>query len=301
MSNQSLASRATKPMVLTKLMLVARRTPLGGRTPRDAGLEYEDVAFAATDGVGLKGWFIPKAGDGGPGPVVAFVHGWCWNRLGNVEGQVPFEDHSVDFLPATKALHDAGFHVLLFDIRRHGESEAGKGPLTYGPREARDFIGAVKYLRSRPDVDGERIGVVGTSMGGNIAIYGTPECQPIKAILAVQPTRLTVFNTNFARTELGPLGPTMIKPVELLYRLMRAPLPSEHDPGIPARQLDGTVVQYVQGTGDPWGTMEIIEGFSAVTPKSLGVVKFPSAGRYQGYRYVSERVDDVVGFFREHV
>ena len=301
MSQQSLASRATKPMVLTKLMLVARRTPLDGRSPRDAGMEYEDVAFPATDGVGLKGWFIPKAGNGGPGPVVAFVHGWCWNRLGNVEGQVPFQDRSVDFLPATKALHDAGFHVLLFDIRRHGESDAGKGPLTYGPREARDFIGAVRYLRSRPDVDGERIGVVGTSMGGNIAIYGTPECQPIKAILAVQPTRLMVFNTNFARTELGPLGPTMIKPVELLYRVMRAPLPSKHDPGIAARQLDGTVVQYVQGTGDPWGTMEIIEGFSAVTPNSLGVVKFPSAGRYEGYRYVSERVDDVVGFFRDNV
>ena len=119
-------------MVLTKLMLVARRTPLDGRSPRDAGMEYEDVAFPATDGVGLKGWFIPKAGNGGPGPVVAFVHGWCWNRLGNVEGQVPFQDRSVDFLPATKALHDAGFHVLLFDIRRHGESDAGKGPLTYG-------------------------------------------------------------------------------------------------------------------------------------------------------------------------
>ena len=39
---------------------------------------------------------------------------------------------------------------------------------------------------------------------------------------------------------------------------MRAPLPSEHDPGIPARQLDGMLVQYVQGTGNPWGTMEII-------------------------------------------
>jgi pimeloyl-ACP methyl ester carboxylesterase len=285
---------------MTKLMLVGRRAPLD-RTPAEAGLAYEDVAFPATDGVGLKGWFIPKEGDGGPGPVVVFVHGWLWNRLGNVEGQVPVPDKSVDFLPATKALHDAGFHVLLFETRRHGESEAGKGPLTYGPREARDYIGAVNYLRSRPDVDGERIGAIGTSMGGNIVIYGTPACQPIKAILAIQPTKLAVFNTNFARTELGPMGPTLMKPVELLYRLMRAPLPSQHDPGIPARQLGGTVVQYVQGTGDPWGTMEIIEGFSAATPNSLGVVKFPSTGRYEGYRYISERVDDVVGFFRENL
>jgi uncharacterized protein len=299
MTEQSPATRALKPMVLTKLMLVAARTPRR-QTPTDAGLDYESVTFQATDGVKLSGWFIPREGEG-PGPVVAFVHGWLWNRLGNISGRVPFTDRDVEFLPAAKALHDAGFHVLLFDLRRHGESEAGKGPLTYGPREARDFIGAVNYLRSRPDVDGERIGAIGTSMGGNIVLYGTPECQPIKAVLAIQPTRLTVFNTNFARTELGPMGPTLMKPVELIYRVMRAPLPSKHDPGIPARQLDGTLVQYVQGTGDPWGTMEVIEEFAAATPNALPVVRFPSAGRYEGYRYISERVDDVVGFFREHL
>jgi pimeloyl-ACP methyl ester carboxylesterase len=286
-------------MVLTKLMFLGARTPRR-QTPTDAGLEYESVTFPATDGVKLSGWFIPREGEG-PGPAVVFVHGWLWNRLGNVSGRVPFTDRDVDFLPATKALHDAGFSVLLFDVRHHGESERGRKPLSYGPIEARDYIGAVNYLRSRPEVDGERIGAIGTSMGGNTVMYGTPDCQPIKAILAVQPTRLTVFNTNFARMELGPLGPTLMKPIELIYRLMRAPAPSKHDPAVPARRLGGTVVQYVQGTGDPWGTMEVIEEFSAATPNSLGVVRFPSEGRYEGYRYVSERVDEVVGFFREHL
>jgi dienelactone hydrolase len=290
---------AFRPMTLTKLMLKGRRAPLD-RTPADAGLQYEDVSFEAPDGVRLRGWFIPRDGEG-PGPAVVFVHGWLWNRLGNVGGQVPVPDKDVDFLPAAKGLHDAGFGVLLFDVRHHGESDAGRMPLTYGPWESRDFVGAVRYLRGRPDVDGERIGAIGTSMGGNIVLYGTPECQPVKAILAIQPTRLQVFNTNFARTELGPLGPTMLKPVELLYRALRAPSPARHDPAVPARKLDGTLVQYVQGTGDPWGTMEVIEEFAAATPNALPVVRFPSAGRYEGYRYVSERVDDVVGFFREHL
>ena len=49
----------------------------------------------------------------------------------------------VDFLPAAKALHDAGISVLLFDLRWHGESEDGKGPMTYGPSEASDLVGAV--------------------------------------------------------------------------------------------------------------------------------------------------------------
>ena len=299
MAKQSLAVRATKPLVLTKLMLVAARTPLR-QTPADAELAYEDVEFPATDGVKLSGWFIPREADG-PGPVVAFVHGWLWNRLGNTAGRVPFTDRDVDFLPATKALHDAGYHVLLFDVRHHGQSARGRAPLTYGPRETRDFVGAVNYLRSRPDVEGERIGAVGTSMGGNIVIYGTPQCQPVKALLAIQPTKLHQFNTNFARDELGRLGPASLAPVDWLYRALRLPPPSKHDPGTVAPQLDGTVVQYVQGTGDPWGTMEIVEAFAAATPNALPVVRFPSTGRYEGYRYISERVDDVVGFFREHL
>ena len=31
-------------------------------SPAEQGLEYEDVTFAALDGVPLEGWFIPAAG-----------------------------------------------------------------------------------------------------------------------------------------------------------------------------------------------------------------------------------------------
>jgi hypothetical protein len=290
------------PVLMTKLMVTARRSPIT-RTPAEAGLEFEDASFPAADGVGLKGWFIPS-GVEGRSPAVVFVHGWMWNRLGNIAHQVKgLADADVDFLPAAKGLHDAGFNVLLFDVRWHGESERGSKPLSYGPVEARDYIGAVRYLRSRPEVDGDRIGAIGTSMGGNIVIYGTPEVQPIKAIMAIQPTRLAVFNANFMRTELGPMGPPMAKPMELVDAALRTPRPGKHDPAVPARKLGpDTVVQYVQGTGDPWGPMEIVEEFSSVTPNVAGpVIKYPSTGRYEGYGYISEHADDVVAFFKQHL
>jgi uncharacterized protein len=290
-----------KPLTLTKLMLVARRAPLD-RTPLSAGMQYEDVEFKSTDGLDIRGWFIPAdERPARPAPAIAFVHGWLWNRLGNVEGQVPVPDKSVDFMPAAKALHDAGYGVLLFDLRHHGESDRGRAPLTFGVHEARDFIGAVEYLRSRPDVDNDRIGAIGCSMGGNTIMYGTPECQPVKALLAIQPTRLHVFNTNFARDELGPMGPASLMPVDWMYAVMRLPRPTKHDPAVPARELGDTVVQYVQGTGDPWGRMDVVEEFAAATPNALPLVRFESAGRYEGYRYISERVDDVVGFFRANL
>jgi dienelactone hydrolase len=186
------------------------------------------------------------------------------------------------------------------DLSNHGES-GSRTPVTYGPWEARDYAGALAWLRSRKDVDKSRIGTLGCSMGGNTAIYGTPDCQPVKAILAIQPAVLQNFNRKFARQLLGPLGPTLVKSTDLFYLLMRAPLPGKHNPAIPARRLGATVVQYVQGTGDPWGTMEDVEAMAAATPNALPLVRFPSTGRYEGYRYVSEAVDDVAGFFRKHL
>ena len=158
-----------RPILMTKLMLRSHRAPLT-RTPADAGLAFEDVAFAASDGVALQGWFVPAGA--ATGPAIVFVHGWMWNRLGNVAGQTPVPDRDVDFLPAAKAPHDAGYHVLLFDLRGHGEGADAHGPHTDGPVEARDFVGAVGYLRARADVDGERIGAIGTSAGGNVVLYG---------------------------------------------------------------------------------------------------------------------------------
>jgi uncharacterized protein len=282
-----------KPMVLTKLMLVGRRAPLL-TTPASVGLAYEEARFRSPDGLGLHGWFLPS-GSEGRGPAVVFVHGWLWNRLGNQGGQIPVADKDVDFLPAARALHDAGFHVLLFDLRNHGES-ARKIPITYGPVEARDYQGALAYLRSRPDVDPARIGVLGCSMGANAAIYGTPDSQPVKAILAVQPAKVSNFNRNFALDTFGRLGPAMLAPVDPLYWLLRAPMLKDQNPAIPAKRLGDTVVQYVQGTGDQWGVMADVEAMAEATPHAT-LVRYESGGRYEGYRYVNEAVDDVAGFF----
>ena len=80
------------------MLFSARHLP--DRTPQDVGLAYSDVEFAAADGVRLRGWFLPAGSDAGPAVVV--VHGWLWNRLGNVAGCVPFTDRDVDFLPAAR-------------------------------------------------------------------------------------------------------------------------------------------------------------------------------------------------------
>lgn len=285
---------------LTRLTVAGARQPLW-RSPHELGLPAEGVTFRAGDGVRLRGWFIRRANDdGSPAPAIVFVHGWPWNRLGNQGGNTIIPDRTVSFLEPAAALHSAGFHVLLFDLRNHGESDASL-PVTFGYYEVRDFAAAVAMLRQRPEVDGRRIGAIGYSMGANTVIYGVPQCQPIPAVVAVQPTSGPVFARNFARSFVGPLGELLYRSTAPLYRALRAPTPASVEPARAAHLLGDTTVLYIQGAGDRWGSVEDVEAMAERTPKALPLVVAPSRDRFEGYQYVSHHSEEIVAFFLERL
>ena len=61
------------------------------------------------------------------------------------------------------------------------------------------------------------------------------------------------------------------------------------------------MVKYVQGTGNPWGTMQNVQDMVNASPRTLSLVKYPSTDRYEGYRYVNEQTEDVAAFFQEYL
>lgn len=281
-----------------RLMLFGMRQPLW-RYPADLRLTAEDVVFPSQDGVTLRGWFIHRANDDGtPAPAVVFVHGWPWNRCGNRAGATVLPDRTVDFLEPASALSNAGFHVLLFDLRNHGLSDASP-PVTFGVHEARDVIGAVTMLRTRRDVDGTRIGLIGYSMGANAALRAAPDCAPIRSIVAVQPTSAEVFAPNAARDVLGPAGPTLIRMGGLIHQAVGAPPFAAIAPAAWTSRLQDTDVLYIQGAGDRWGSLADVEAMAANTPRARPVIVAPSSERYGGYLYVVEHCAEIVAFFRE--
>jgi fermentation-respiration switch protein FrsA (DUF1100 family) len=125
-------------------------------TPASVGLEYKEVEVLSTDGVSLRCWWMP-AGDSARAAVL--VPGW---------GGYKFEEHVLQTLPV---YHDAGYGVLLLDLRAQGES--GGSRRTLGYREIRDVWGALAWLRRRgyaPD----RVVIHGWSMGGATALRAAP-------------------------------------------------------------------------------------------------------------------------------
>lgn len=125
-------------------------TDLGDRTPADAGLTYADVELVTSDGVRLSAWYVP----GDNGAAVVLAHG-----AGSTRANVL--DHA-----AVLARH--GYGVLLFDARGHGDSD-GRA-MDFGWYGDEDVGAAVDFLARRADVDPDRIGAVGMSMGGEEVI-----------------------------------------------------------------------------------------------------------------------------------
>jgi len=132
-------------------------------TPAKFGLAYQDVHFpAATDGLDLAGWFIPSPGSR---CTVLICHGIGANKSCFME-VVPF-------------LHKAGYNVLMFDFRGHGNS-AGH-TTTFGVNEARDVEGAAAFLANRPD--SRTIIGYGFSMGGSGLLHAAPHLPQMKTLI----------------------------------------------------------------------------------------------------------------------
>jgi dipeptidyl aminopeptidase/acylaminoacyl peptidase len=82
-------------------------------------------------------------------------------------------------------LHNLGFNTLLFDFRNRGESEGDA--VTIGYYEQGEALAALNYLKTRPEVDPKRIGVLGASMGAAVAIMAAARSEGMRAAVADSP------------------------------------------------------------------------------------------------------------------
>jgi dipeptidyl aminopeptidase/acylaminoacyl peptidase len=128
--------------------------------PSQLDLSFEEISIQVDDGHTLSGWYIPaEASD----KAVIFIHGHGADRH---EGMRWF-----------KAVHQAGFNILAFDLRNQGKS--AKSFSTMGYFEKRDVIRALDYLQQQKQI--ESIGIFGTSMGAATSIMAMVDDSRIAA------------------------------------------------------------------------------------------------------------------------
>ncbi len=135
--------------------------------PADLAFSVEEVTFKSGDDLTLAGWFTPSQN----GATIILLHGYGGNRLAMIW-------HA-------QQLVEAGYGVLLYDERASGESEGQRR--SFGWEDPKDVGGALRYLSQRPEVDAEKIGIAGCSIGGQIAIQSAAYYPQIKAAWADGP------------------------------------------------------------------------------------------------------------------
>jgi uncharacterized protein len=124
------------------------------------GAPHETVTFTTNDGLRLKGWYVPSKNGAA---VISFP--------GRKGSQKP-----------ARLLARHGYGVLLFDRRGEGESEGD--PNAFGWAGYQDVIAAVRFLQNRSDIELDRIGGIGLSVGGEMMLEAAARFSGLKAVVS---------------------------------------------------------------------------------------------------------------------
>ncbi|MCX7680180.1 MAG: alpha/beta hydrolase [Spirochaetes bacterium] len=120
--------------------------------------QRENISFSSHGAI-CRGWFF-HGGDG-MRPCIVMAHGF-----GGVK-EMRLDAYAERFA-------DEGYHVLVFDYRHFGESDGHPRQLLSIAKQHEDWRAAIEYVRTRNEVDKEKIILWGTSFsGGHVAALAT--------------------------------------------------------------------------------------------------------------------------------
>ncbi len=146
----------------TRKLLTPLRKPLHYQ-PEECGVAVEEVTIAGPRGK-LAAWYLPAAN----GCTLICCHGIHDNR-----GQ---------WIRQMARLHArGGYGALMFDFCGHGESEGDL--VTYGAREAEEIGAVIAYLRERGDVELDRLGIMGYSLGAISAVLAAARYPELRCVV----------------------------------------------------------------------------------------------------------------------
>ncbi len=120
-----------------------------------------EISFIAGGTIRLAGWYAPSRNRA----AIILVHGTGADR-----SSLLFE---------TRMLSDAGFGVLAMDLPGQGASE---GKTQWGVPERRAISAAIDWLSAREDVDPQRIGGFGLSMGAYVLTQAAALDRRLRAV-----------------------------------------------------------------------------------------------------------------------
>jgi dipeptidyl aminopeptidase/acylaminoacyl peptidase len=155
----------------------------------------EEVRIPSTEGVELQGWAIRPVGygEGDRSPLVIEVHGGPHTAYGHAW----FHEFQV--------LAARGYGVLFTNPRGsvgYGQAFAACIAREWGERDWADVSAAADWAAAQPWVDPERLGIVGGSYGGWMALWAVGHTDRFRA--AVAQRCLSSWTSFYGTSDIGP-------------------------------------------------------------------------------------------------
>jgi fermentation-respiration switch protein FrsA (DUF1100 family) len=253
------------------------------QTPADYGLAYTDVSVTNSDGLKLVGWYIPSKNRA----VVMAQHGYKSCRG--------------EMLPTAAVLNRHGYGVLISSIRGH--DGCGGEQITFGFREMPDLDAWYQYLLTRQEIDPERIGALGRSLGGSLVIQYAAQNPRIKVVIANSAFSSVSDTVSTSITHFTGLPAFPFAPVIVFW--------AEKETGLRISQLDAkTWVKQIQ----PRPLLLMQGGADQVVSPRSGELLFAEAGEPKEFwyepsighvmfetKFPEEYEKRVVGFLDKHL
>jgi len=260
------------------LWLAAPHARAVGRAPADLGAET--VVFPSASGSAIHGWLV--RGEAGKGAVL-LLHGVNADRR--------------EMLGRMRLLHAAGFAVLAIDLQAHGESPGAH--ITFGHLEALDAEAALAALRRT--LPGERIGVIGLSLGGAAALLGPhPLTADALVLEAVFPDIDSALRNRLV-FHVGRLGRVLTPCYEALLPLVLGVRADELRPIDRIGDVASPLLM-LAGTRDRYTTIAESRAMFARAPRPKQLFEVEGAGHADFARYAPEEYQRrVLSFLAEHL
>ncbi|WP_248325668.1 alpha/beta hydrolase [Aquimarina acroporae] len=184
--------------MISDMMVKPGKSPVF-ETPDKYNLSYENVTFETSDGVKLSGWLIK----GGTDKIIIQSHfGVQCSRCGfTQEGKGMMKNvlwtDDIHFLDQAKYLVEAGYSILMYDMRNHGNSEQ-HGWVTWGLEERKDVVAALQFVSSHNDYQNANIGLLSICMGQGASTFAfgmedMKQFTNLKTMISIQPLTYDYF------------------------------------------------------------------------------------------------------------
>jgi dipeptidyl aminopeptidase/acylaminoacyl peptidase len=170
----------------------ATRSDFGAALARSASLRpMEELEATAPDGYKVHGWVLKPAGSG-PFPVVLMVHGG------------PFAHYGWTLFDEAQVVAGAGYAVVLGNPRGsagYGESHGRAIVGDFGNLDSADVLALLDGALEDPDLDGDRVGVMGGSYGGFMTTWLVAHSDRFRA--AISERACNAFDSFQGSSDIG--------------------------------------------------------------------------------------------------